>query len=85
MVAQRRYVPERGDVVWITLNPQEGHEHAGRCPAVVLSPAGYNGKVGPALLCPIVSRVKGYPFEVSIPSGLVITGVVLADRVRSLD
>jgi len=79
------YVPERGDVVWITLNPQAGHEQAGRRPAVVLSPAVYNSKVGLAVLCPITRRVKGYPFEVEIPSGLAVGGVILADQVKSLD
>lgn len=79
------YIPERGDVIWITLNPQAGHEQAGRRPAVVLSPAAYNGKVGLAILCPITSQIKGYPFEVRIPNGLAITGVILADQVKSLD
>ena len=79
------YVPERGDMVWITLNPQAGHEQAGRRPAVVVSPAAYNGKVGLALLCPVTSQVKGYPFEVFIPAGLAVSGVILADQVKSLD
>lgn len=79
------YVPDRGDVVWITLNPQAGHEQAGRCPAVVLSPAAYNGKVGLAILCPITNQIKGYPFEVLIPPGLDVTGAILADQVKSLD
>ena len=85
MVGGEGYVPERGDVVWITLNPQAGHEQAGRRPAVVLSPRSYNGKVGLAILCPITSRVKGYPFEVQIPSGLEVRGAILADQVKSLD
>ncbi len=80
-----RYVPERGDVVWITLHPRAGHEQAGRRPAVVVSPRGYNGRVGLALFCPITSRVKGYPFEVTLPRGLPVSGVVLADQVKSLD
>lgn len=79
------YVPERGDVVWITLNPQAGHEQAGRRPAVVVSPHAYNGKVGLALLCPVTSQVKGYPFEVLIPEGLTVSGAVLADQIKSLD
>jgi len=79
------YVPERGDIVWITLDPQAGHEQAGRRPAVVLSPSTYNDKVGLAILCPITSQSKGYPFEVQIPSRLAITGVILADQVKSLD
>ena len=79
------YVPQRGDVIWITLNPQAGHEQAGRRPAVILSPAAYNSKVGLAILCPITSQVKGYPFEVHIPDGLPVRGVILADQVKSLD
>jgi len=79
------YVPERGDVVWISLNPQAGHEQTGRRPAVVVSPRLYNGKVGLGLFCPITSQAKGYPFEVVIPEGLPVTGVVLADQVKSLD
>jgi mRNA interferase MazF len=71
--------------VWIAFDPQAGHEQAGRRPAVVLSPVAYNRKVGLALLCPITSQAKGYPFEVALPSGLPITGVVLADQVKSLD
>ncbi len=85
MVARRPHTPDRGDVVWITLAPQAGHEQAGRRPAVVLSPATYNGKVGLALMCPITSRIKGYPFEVVLPVGLPVTGVVLSDQVKSLD
>ena len=78
-------IPDRGDLVWIDFNPQVRREQAGRRPALVLSPASYNGKVGLALLCPITSRVKGYPFEVAIPDGLAISGVVLADQLKSLD
>jgi len=79
------YVPERGDVVWLNFDPHTGHEQAGRHPAVVLSPAAYNGKVGLALLCPISSQVKGFSFEVPIPNGLSVSGVILADQVKSLD
>jgi mRNA interferase MazF len=79
------YVPQRGDIVWIALAPQAGHEQAGRRPALVLSPGSYNGKVGLAILCPITSQVKGYPFEVPIPPALPVAGVILADQVKSLD
>lgn len=78
-------VPDRGDAVRIDFNPQTDREQAGRRPAVVLSPAAYNGKVGLALLCPVTSQVKGYPFEVAIPNGLGVAGVILADQVKSLD
>jgi mRNA interferase MazF len=79
------YIPESGDIVWITLNPQAGHEQAGRRPALVLSPAAYNMKSGLAILCPITSQVKGYPFEVLIPKGMEIHGAILSDQVKSLD
>jgi len=85
MVDTMAYVPERGDVVWISLSPQAGHEQAGRRPAVVLSPAAYNGKVGLAILCPITGQIKGYPFEVLIPPGLAVSGAILSDQVKSLD
>ncbi|MEK6776612.1 MAG: endoribonuclease MazF [bacterium] len=85
MVGGTGYTPQRGDLVWITMNPQAGHEQAGRRPALVLSPQVYNGKVGLAILCPITSHVKGYPFEVPLPSGLPVTGVILADQAKSLD
>ena len=79
------YIPERGDLIWINLDPQVGHEQKGRRPALVLSPKIYNGKVGLAILCPITSQIKGYPFEVVIPAGSGIEGVILADQVKSLD
>ncbi|MEW6128128.1 MAG: endoribonuclease MazF [Acidobacteriota bacterium] len=79
------YVPERGDVVWIEFNPQAGHEQAGRRPALILSPSVYNGKVGLGIFCPITNQVKGYPFEVAIPKGLKISGVILSDQAKSLD
>ncbi len=85
MVGATTYVPKRGDAVWIMFNPQAGHEQAGRRPAVVLSPEAYNAKVGLAILCPVTTQRKGYPFEVDIPDGLAITGVILADQVKSLD
>ena len=81
----KRYVPGRGDVVWVSLNPQAGHEQAGRRPALVVSPRAYNAKVGLAILCPITTKAKGYPFEVAIPEGLEMSGVVLADQVKNLD
>lgn len=85
MKRKSEYIPERGDAVWITLDPQAGHEQAGRRPALVLSPSVYNGRVGLALFCPITSQVKGYPFEVPLPDGLLVAGVVGADQVKSLD
>ena len=85
MVDSKPYVPQRGDIIWITLSPRAGHEQAGRRPALVLSPVTYNGRVGLALLCPLTNQIKGYPFEVLIPPGLSITGAILADQVKNLD
>ena len=79
------YIPDSGDIIWIMFNPQAGHEQAGHRPALVLSPKSYNSKVSLAILCPITSQVKGYPFEVKIPEGLEVGGAVLSDQVKSLD
>ena len=79
------YVPRRGDLVWLSFDPQAGHEQAGRRPAFVLSPEAYNRKTGLFLACPVTSKEKGYPFEVSLPSGLQVSGVILADQLKSLD
>lgn len=79
------YVPRRGDLIWLDFDPQAGHEQAGRRPAFVLSPEAYNRKIGLLLACPVTSRMKGYPFEVPLPGGLAIGGMVLADQVKSLD
>lgn len=79
------YVPDRGDVVMINFDPQEGHEQAGRRPAVVLSPAIYNEKTGLAIFCPITKQKKNFVFEVDIPPGELVTGVILSDQIKSLD
>jgi mRNA interferase MazF len=79
----RPYVPDAGDIVWIRLDPQAGHEQAGHRPAVVLSPAAYNAKTSLMLCCPMTTRIKNYPFEVLVsgPS----PSAVLADQIKSLD
>lgn len=78
-------VPERGDLVWLQFNPQAGSEQAGHRPALVISPKSYNRKVGLALVCPITSRVKGYPFEVELPADVEAQGAILCDQLKSLD
>ncbi|MCM3593637.1 endoribonuclease MazF [Brevibacillus borstelensis] len=80
-----QYAPDRGDIIWLQFNPQSGHEQSGKRPALVLSPKIYNEKVGLALLCPITSKKKGYPFEVELPAGLEVSGVILSDQIKSLD
>jgi mRNA interferase MazF len=79
----RRYVPEAGDIVWLHFDPQAGHEQAGHRPALVISPATYNGKTGLMLCCPMTTQIKGYPFEVLIAG--TRPGAALADQVKSLD
>ena len=78
-----RYVPDAGDVVWLQFDPQLGREQRGHRPALVISPASYNGKTSLMVFCPMTSHVKGYPFEVAIDGDQ--TSVVLADQVKSLD
>lgn len=80
-----RLQPRRGDAIWLNFKPQSGHEKAGRRPAIFLSPGSYNGRTGLAILCPITEQVKGYPFEVAVPSRLRLAGVILADQVKSVD
>jgi len=80
-----RFVPDRGDFVWLDFEPQRGREQAGRRPAIVLSPRSYNGKIGLALFCPVTSHIKGYPFEVHLSGETRVRGVVLADQIKSLD
>ena len=84
MVAKRTYVPDRGDIVWLDFNPVRGHEQNGRRPALIISSKRYNAKSGLALVCPVTSHIKGYPFEVEFKTKLV-QGVILADQIRGVD
>lgn len=79
------FAPDRGDFVWLEFDPQAGREQRGHRPAIVISPRDYNAKIGLALVCPVTSKVKGYPFEAKVPPGHKVTGVVLADQVKSVD
>jgi mRNA interferase MazF len=79
------YVPDAGDLVWLDFTPQAGREQAGRRPAAVLSPRQYNEKVGLAIVCPVTSQAKGYPFEVPVTGSGRIQGVILSDHLKSLD
>ena len=80
-----KFVPSRGDLIWITLNPQAGHEQSGRRPCLVISPKSYNSKVGMAVVVPVTNQIKGYPFEVVLPSNLKVTGAILSDQIKNLD
>jgi mRNA interferase MazF len=84
MVTSKKYIPDRGDIVWLDFNPQAGHEQKGRRPALTVSYKEYNGKIGLGLFCPITRKIKGYPFEVEVGAKSV-SGCVLSDQVKSLD
>jgi mRNA interferase MazF len=76
--------PDAGELVWIDLNPTLGHEQSGHRPAIVLTPRQYNERSGRCIVCPITSRARGYPFEVAIPEGVAISGIILVNRARSV-
>jgi mRNA interferase MazF len=78
-----KWVPDRGDIIWLEFDPQAGHEQAGHRPALVLTPARYNDQRGMAICCPLSTKIKGYVFEVVISQNP--PSVVLADQVKSLD
>jgi mRNA interferase MazF len=79
------YVPDRGHLIKIDFDPGAGREQAGGRAALVLSPASYNRPTGLAVVVPITNQGKGYPFEVPLPAGLKVGGVVLSDAVKNLD
>jgi len=79
----RSYVPDAGDIVWISFDPQAGREQAGHRPAVVLTPAAYNAKTSLMICCPMTTQIKNYPFEVVVAGP--IPSAVLADQVKSVD
>ncbi|MBV5322642.1 MAG: endoribonuclease MazF [Ilumatobacteraceae bacterium] len=83
-MATHNDVPDAGDVVWLAFDPQAGHEQAGHRPALVISPASYNGKTGLMICCPITTQIKGYPFEV-VTQVDGVACAVLSDQVKSLD
>ncbi len=84
MVGPSRKAPQQGEIVWIDFDPQSGHEQAGHRPALVLSKTAYNQKIGRAFVCPITSKVKGYPFEVPVKTRSV-EGVALSDHLKNVD
>ena len=79
------YIPDRGDIVWLNFTPQVGHEQRGKRPALILSPKIYNEKTSLCICLPITSKIKGYPFEVPLPSRSAINGVILSDQIKNLD
>lgn len=85
MVKKDEYIPDRGDLVWLSFAPQTGHEQSGRRPVLVISPKIYNSKTHLALFCPVTSQIKGYPFEIELPDNFEISGAILSDQIKNLD
>lgn len=79
------YLPQRGDTIWVDLDPRTGREQSGHRPALVLSPREYNRKMKVAICCPITSREQRSEFEVPLPNNLGVKGTVLVYHVRSVD
>lgn len=78
-------LPDRGSLVWLEFSPQAGTEQAGRRPGIVLTPEAYHQRSRLAIVCPITSRIRGWPMEVVLPAGLPISGAVLVDHIKSVD
>jgi len=78
------YIPDKGDVIWVILDPRVGYEQSGRRPAIVLSPSLFSERTGLAVICPITSKIKGQPFEIVIKSKN-IDGAILPIHIRSID
>jgi mRNA interferase MazF len=85
LVSEAAYVPDAGDLVWLTLDPTRGHEQTGRRPALVLTPRAYNARTKLAVCCPVTAQIKGYPFEVRVDLASGAEGVVLVDQVKNFD
>jgi mRNA interferase MazF len=83
-MVKKKYVPERGDIMYLEFTPAQGHEQSGRRPALVLSPHAYNKKTELCVVCPITTQVKGYPFEVVLIDTKKVQGAVLADQIRTV-
>ena len=79
------YIPQKGDFIALDFDPQSGHEQKGRRPALVVSNDLFNARTGLVMACPITNTNRKYPFHVAIPSGIVVTGFVMVDQVKSLD
>lgn len=79
------YIPKQGDIIAITFNPQSGHEQKGRRPAYVVSKELFNRSTGLAIVCPITSTDRGFPFHVPIPKESSLTGFIMVEQVKSVD
>jgi mRNA interferase MazF len=84
-VASDADAPDAGDVLWLDFGPPMGHEQGGRRPALVLSGRQYNAQSSMLVVCPITRKRRDWPFEVSLPAGGLVSGVVLVDQIKVID
>jgi mRNA interferase MazF len=75
---------DAGDIIWVDFDPVRGTEQAGRRPALVLSVSIYNEESGRAIVCPVTSNMRPWPFKVLLPDGLKTRGAVLVDQIRAI-
>jgi mRNA interferase MazF len=80
-----RYVPQKGDFITLSFDPQSGHEQKGRRPALVISNYLFNKHTGLAIVCPITNTDRKIPFHLPVPQSSSLTGFVMVDQVKSVD
>ena len=80
-----KYVPQKGDFIALSFDPQSGHEQKGRRPALVVSNYLFNKHTGLAIVCPITNTNRNIPFHLSVPTSSSLTGFVMVDQVKSID
>ena len=80
-----QYIPEKGDFVAVTFDPQSGHEQKGRRPALVISNKTFNKATGLSIVCPITNTKRSFPFHVEIPMETSLTGYIMVEQVKSID
>lgn len=80
-----RYIPKKGDLVALSFDPQSGHEQRGRRPALVISNDLFNQRTGLAVVCPVTSTKRDFPFHIPLPAGLSVTGFVMVEQVKAID
>jgi mRNA interferase MazF len=81
----KAYMPEKGDFVAVTFDPQSGHEQKGRRPALVVSNTLFNKETGLAIVCPLTTTDRKYPFHVAVTNNQYITGFIMVEQVKSVD
>ena len=80
-----RYVPQKGDFVSLSFDPQSGYEQKGRRPALVVSNTQFNVKTKLAMVCPITNTFRNIPFHVPIPQEVSLTGYIMVEQIKSVD